>query len=72
MALFVITTDNPKAPSELEDDETSTLFWNQINGFGSLSDATVYTEEEANTLDLPIAYDQPIWTQLPDNLILRP
>jgi len=41
------------------------LFWNNEYGFGSLSTATVFTEDEARRFDLPFADDQPEWVELP-------
>lgn len=66
MTRYVISTDNPIPPSERDEDDLGSLFWNTEDGFGALSTATIFTEEEAQLYDLPIANDQPVWTQLPD------
>ena len=41
------------------------LFWNNELGFVPLHMATVFSEEESRSCDLPIAFDQPEWVQLP-------
>lgn len=65
--LYVIATDRSDFHAdELDEGETVTLFWNDQNGFGSLSDATIYTEAEAQNASLPFADNQPEWVELPD------
>lgn len=49
----------------MRDPEEGLLFWNKEAGFGSLNEATVFTEKEASGYDLPIAHDQPEWIALP-------
>lgn len=45
--------------------EDGLLFWNSADGFGALETATVYSEAEAMSVDLPIANDQPEWLAMP-------
>jgi hypothetical protein len=40
-------------------------FWNNEDGFGSLARATVFSEAEAGSFDIPIADDQPEWLAMP-------
>lgn len=40
-------------------------FWNREAGFGRLSDATVFSETQAATIDKPIANDEPEWLAAP-------
>ncbi|MBN9142357.1 MULTISPECIES: hypothetical protein [unclassified Novosphingobium] len=47
------------------DPEEGLLFWNKDDGFGSLEQASVFTEKEADRYDLPIADAQPEWIALP-------
>jgi len=53
---LVITTRHP---------EHGMSFWNNDEGFGRLTDATVFSQREALNYDLPIAADQPEWTTMP-------
>lgn len=59
---------SPKLVIAMRDTEEGLLFWNDRDGFGSLDSADVYTEEQALTVDLPIADDQPEWLALPSCL----
>ncbi len=52
----------------IRDREEGLLFWNSDTGFGSLETATVFSETEAATYDLPIADDQPEWLPMPSPL----
>lgn len=45
-------------------------FWNNEQGFGRLSQATVFSEAEAAKFDVPIAADQPEWLAMPAPLRL--
>lgn len=47
------------------DPEEGLLFWNKDAGFGELEEATVFSEKEAASYDLPIAHAQPEWIGLP-------
>lgn len=40
-------------------------FWSNEHGFGPLFNATVFSEGEAGTLDVPIADDEPEWLAMP-------
>ena len=40
-------------------------FWSNEHGFGPLFNATVFSEGEASTLDVPIADDEPEWLAMP-------
>lgn len=40
-------------------------FWSNDYGFGPLFNATVFSEAEAGTLDVPIADDEPEWLAMP-------
>lgn len=44
------------------------LYWNQNGEFGPLENATVFTEAQASNLSPVIAYDEPEWVKLPDQL----
>lgn len=47
------------------DSDGDIAFWNSDTGFGALSTATVFTEEEAKAHDPVIAADEPEWLALP-------
>lgn len=47
-------------------------FWNNSYGFGPLFNATVFSEAEAATFDVPIADDEPEWLALPAPLPAEP
>ena len=59
MKLFVIYTT---------DIDGDLVFWNNDLGFGDMSQATVYTEEETIDFDLPIADSEPEWLELPSTV----
>lgn len=40
-------------------------FWSNEHGFGPLFNATVFSEGEAGTLEVPIADDEPEWLAMP-------
>lgn len=40
-------------------------FWNNTDGFGPLSEATVFTPAEAGNFNVPIANDEPEWLTMP-------
>lgn len=50
------------------DAEHGLLFWNHEEGFGGLACATLFTEAEAASLDVPIAFDEPEWLACPAGL----
>lgn len=47
------------------DAEHGLLFWNNDTGFGNLASATLFTEAEAASFDVPIANDEPEWLACP-------
>lgn len=47
------------------DSDGDIAFWNSDTGFGALSTATVFTEDEARAHDPVIAADEPEWMALP-------
>jgi hypothetical protein len=49
----------------MKDPEEGLLFWNDIDGFGPLASARIFTEQQASDYDLPIADAQPEWMTLP-------
>lgn len=56
MALYVIQSTGA---------DGEPIYWNNRDGFGGLASATVFTVDEAQRYDLPIANDQPEWVELP-------
>jgi hypothetical protein len=47
------------------DAEHGLLFWNNTNGFGDLASATLFTEKDAASFAVPIAFDEPEWLACP-------
>ncbi|HEX8058388.1 MAG TPA: hypothetical protein VF481_17110 [Novosphingobium sp.] len=61
--------DNPDAARlviALKDEQCGLLFWNKESGFGSLKEASVFTQDEADSYRLPSAHGaRPGWLELP-------
>lgn len=49
----------------IRDAEYGLLFWNNETGFGNFASATLFTETEATSFDVPIALDEPEWLACP-------
>jgi len=58
-------TDDRHRVIAMIDPDHGLLFWNNLDGFGSLEAASVFTEREAANFDLPIAAHKPEWLALP-------
>jgi len=58
-------TDDRHRVIAMIDPDHGLLFWNNLDGFGSLEAASAFTQRDAANFDLPIAAHNPEWLALP-------